>query len=128
MSPSRSSSSCAASSSNAVRVWEIKRYREQRNYYLNDGVPPISVLDQNECDKLAEVMVTDWNVTADDGSPEPCTVDAVRAAMAALPDVRRDALQEAAKHNRYRKAEVIAIAKNSKAPSSQGSVTVAEEA
>jgi hypothetical protein len=114
--------------SNAARMWDIARFKKQRNFYLNDNVPPIEVIDQNDVDKLAEVLVLDWNVTNDDGTPTPCTVDAVRAVMAQLPDTRRDALAEAAKHNNYRQAEVLAIAKNSETPSSRDSVTVAEGA
>lgn len=114
--------------SNAVRMWEIRRYRDQRNYYINDNVPPIEVLDQNDTDKLADVMVTDWNMTNDDGSAVPCTSDIVRQAMAQLPEVRRDALNEAAKHNHYRVQAVEAIVKNSVRPSQQDSATVAERA
>ena len=110
--------------SNAVRMWELARFRKQRNYYLNDNLPPIEVIDQNEVDKLAEVMVTDWNVTGEDG-PEPCTVATVRAAMAQLPDVRRDALAEAARHHNYCRTEVAALAKNSERPSPRDSATVA---
>jgi hypothetical protein len=117
-----------SAASNAVRMWEIKRYREQRNYYLNDNLPPIEVIDQNEIDKLADVMVMDWNVTDDAGAPSPCDADAVRAMMTIWPDVRRDALAEAAKHANYRHAEVAVIAKNSVRPSSTHSVTVAEGA
>jgi hypothetical protein len=117
-----------SAASNAVRMWEIKKIREQRNYYLNDNIPPIEVLQQTEIDKLAEVMVVEWNVTNDDGSPAPCDVEAVRAMMTIWPDVRRDAFAEAARHNNYRHAEVTAIAKNSAAPSSQRSATVAEGA
>lgn len=117
-----------SAASNAVRMWEIKRYREQRNYYLNDNLPPIEVIDKNEIDKLAEVMVMEWNVTNDDGSPAPCDVEAVRAMMTIWPDVRRDALADAGKHANYRQAEVAVLAKNSAAPSSQRSATVAEGA
>lgn len=112
--------------SDKVRMWEHARYRAQRRYYLNDTIPPIEVIDQNEIDKLAEVMVTDWNVVDEEGNPVPCDVESVRAAMAELPDTRREAMNEAAKHGSYRQAEVIAIAKNSALPSSLSSATVAK--
>jgi hypothetical protein len=113
--------------SNAARMWDIKRFREQRNYYLNDNVPPLEVIDQNDVDKLAEVLVLDWNLTLDDGMPAPCTVDVVRAVMAQLPDTRRDAIAEASKHASYRRAEATLIAKNSETPSSLDSATVATQ-
>lgn len=115
-----------SAASDTVRLWEIRKFREQRNYYLNDNIPPLAVIDQTEADKLAEVVVMEWNVTAEDGTPESCTVEAVRALMLQLSDTRRDALAEIAKHNRFRKTEVIAITKNSERPLSQGSATVAE--
>lgn len=113
--------------SNAVRMWEIARFRKQRNYYLNDNLPPIEVIDQNEVDKLAEVVVLDWNITDEDGTKEPCTVASVRAVMAQLPDVRRDALAEAARHTNYRRVEAAALAKNSARPSAPDSGTVARD-
>jgi hypothetical protein len=100
---------------------------EQRNFYLNDNVPPLEVIDQNDVDKLAEVLVLDWNLTLDDGTPAPCTVDAVRAVMAQLPDTRRDAIAEASKHASYRRAAATLIAKNSETPSSLDSATVATQ-
>lgn len=117
-----------SSASNAARMWEIRKLREQRNFYLNDNIPPIEVIIQTEIDKLADVLVMDWNVTNEDGSPAPCDPEAVRELMAIWPDVRTDALLESSKHNSYRHAEVTAIGKNSERPSSQHSVTVAEGA
>lgn len=114
--------------SNAVRMWAKKRIREHRNYYLNGNNPPVEIEDQDEVDQLADVMVMDWNVTNDDGSPAPCEPEAVRALMTIWPDVRRDALAEAAKHANYRHTEEVALAKNFAAPSSTHSVTVAKEA
>jgi hypothetical protein len=117
-----------SATSNAARLWDIARFKKQRNFYLNDNVPPLEVIDQNDVDKLAEVLVMDWNLTNDDGTPAPCTIDAVRGVMGQLPDTRRDAIAETMKHANYRKAAVGAIAKNSETPSSQDSVTVAEGA
>lgn len=114
--------------SNAARLWEVKTFRDQRQYYENDNIPPIAVIDQNEINKLAEAVVVGWNLTRDDGSPEPCTVESIRAVMAQLPDLRRDLTAAIAKHDRYRLKAVAAIAKNSAAPSSLNSVTGASPA
>jgi hypothetical protein len=117
-----------SAASNKVRLWELKRYREQRQYYENDNIPPIAIIDKNEVDKLAEAYVVAWNFTRDDDSPEPCTVETVRAVMAQMPDLRRDALEAAGKHDRYRLKQVAAIAKNSEPRSPQVSTTAAAEA
>jgi hypothetical protein len=111
--------------SNAARLWEIKVYREQRNYYENDGLPPIDVIDQNEINKLAEALVTDWNLTDDADQPLPRTVAMVREVMKDLPDLRTNAISATAKHEKYRLKAVAALEKNSETPSSQDSATAA---
>lgn len=112
-------------SSNKARTWEHVRFRAQRRYYEDDKIPPVAVLDQNECDKLAEALVTEWDLLDDDGQPVPCTEENVRSIMSQLPDVRFDALQKAAKKESYRVAQVAAIAGNSAAPSTPTSATAA---
>lgn len=112
-----------SSASNAARTWDIKRYREQRNFYVDDKVPPIKVIDQNECDKLADVLLLEWDATDDDGTPVPCTKENILALMAQLPDVRHDAIEASKKKEAYRLAQVAAIVKNSEVPSPQTSVT-----
>jgi len=104
-------------SSNKARIWDLARYRKQRAYYVGDNLPPIEVIDQNETDKLAEALVVEWNVSQDDGTELPCTVENVRAVMAQLPDTRRDAMAEAAKHESYRLQQVEGLAGNSAGPS-----------
>lgn len=115
-------------SSNKARMWDLARFRKQRSYYLGDGLPPIAVIDQNETDKLAEALVVDWNVTADDGTPLPCTEDQVRAVIAQLSDTRRDAIAEASRHENYRLKQVEALAGNSAGPSTPSSGTGAAPA
>ena len=110
-------------SSNKARMWDLARYRKQRAYYVGDGLPPIEVIDQNETDKLAEVLVVDWNISQEDGTPLPCTVENVRAVMEQLPDTRRDAMAEAAKHESFRLKQVEELAGNSVGPSTPSSGT-----
>lgn len=113
--------------SNVARTWEIKRAKENRRFYENDNIPPIDVIDRDDIDRLAEVLVVEWNVMEDDGvTPFACTTKNVRELMRELVDTRRQALAEAAKTARYRRAEVAALAKNSETPSPVSSITAAE--
>lgn len=105
-----------STSSAKVRAWDMARVKTQRAYYANDGIPPVAVLDQNEIDRLAEVLVLDWNLT-DDTGPVSCTPKTVREVMAALPDTRREALAAADRLDRYRREQVEAIEGNSSRPS-----------
>jgi hypothetical protein len=114
-----------SSSSNVARMWEQKRFREQRHLYLNDSVPPIEVLDKNDADKIAEALLLEWPLVKEDGTPEPLDRDSVRAAMMQLPDLRFDLIQASNRKDAYRLQEVTAIAKNSDAPSPTTSVTAA---
>lgn len=117
-----------SAASNAARIWENKTFREQRQYYEGDNIPPIEIIDQNEINKLADALCVSWNITNDDGSAAPCTPSLIRQCMKLWPDLRRDAIAATLKHDKYRLKQVAAIAKNSETPSSLGSGTAAVSA
>lgn len=117
-----------SAASNAARIWENKTFREQRQYYEGDNIPPIEIIDQNEINKLAEALVVAWNITNADGSDAPCTPTLVRRCMKLWPDLRRDAIAATVKHDRYRIKQAAAIVKNSETPSSLHSGTAAVSA
>lgn len=112
-----------SANSNAARMWDQKRFRDQRHLYLNDNVPPIEVLDRNDADKVAEVLLLDWQIVKEDGDKEPIDVELVRRVMIQLPDVRFDLIEASRRKDAYRAQEVAAIAKNSDAPSLMTSET-----
>jgi hypothetical protein len=117
-----------ALASTKARAWDLARFRKQRAWYLNDGTPPIAVIDQNEADKLAEVLIVEWNITNDDGTALECTAEKVREVMLALPDTRREALAAAGRQENYRLQTVEALGKNSSRPSKRTSATGAAAA
>lgn len=112
-----------SANSNAARMWDQKRFRDQRHLYINDTMPPIEVLDRNDADKVAEALLIDWEIVMENGEKEPVDAEIVRQVMIQLPDVRFDLIEASKRKDAYRVQEVAAIAKNSAAPSPTTSET-----
>lgn len=111
-----------SAASDEVREWDQKRYRLQRKMYENDNIPPISVLDKNDVDRLAEVQLRDWDIVTKGVRLEPTPAN-IRLVMTKLADLRVDAVAESRKHENYRAQEVKALEGNSETPSSLSSGT-----
>jgi hypothetical protein len=101
-----------------ARKWSNRRIKQQRQQLIaHGGVLPPEVLDKNEIDLCAEVLVLSWrNVLDRDGKPIPCTPDNARKLLTELPSLRRDVLFAARSEETFR-PDVEALGKTSATPS-----------
>lgn len=116
-----------SSACKAAREWIRGRFKKQRGIMMgSQGALPIDLIDKNDIDFAAEVIVSGWKgVTTPNGAGGEKEVEFstenVRHFMRVLPRLRQDILLAAQTAETFRAEEQEALGKTSATPSAPAS-------